>query len=151
MSQAAHSEFVVVDASLATMWVLSEPFSSIALALAAEWRRADVQAIAPTFMQTEVTSAVYKRVRRSELSLSQAQEALDVVLSFGVRLEEQPDLHHRALDLAHQYNRPTPYDAHYLALAELHACEVWSGDERLYNAIGSQFQRLRWIGTYRLR
>ncbi|TAK33787.1 MAG: PIN domain-containing protein [Chloroflexota bacterium] len=148
MSHAADSELVVVDASVAAMWVLSEAHSSSALSLAADWVRAEVQAIAPGFMLTEVTNAVYKRVRRGELSVSQAREALDVVLSFGVRLEESPDLHRRALDLAYRFNRPTPYDAHYLALAELHTCEVWTGDERLYNAVGPYFSWLRWVGTY---
>lgn len=148
MSTGAGGQAAVVDASLVAMWVLPEPYSPLALALAADWARTDVQIIAPSFMMAEVASALYKRVRSGELSLAQAQEALDVVVGFGVRLEEEPELHHRALALAHQLDRPTPYDAHYLALAELRGCEAWTGDERLYNAVRSRLPWVRWIATY---
>jgi predicted nucleic acid-binding protein len=99
-------------------------------------------------MPTEVANAIYKRVQRGELTSHQASEALDVVLGFGVRLEEEPELHRRALTLAYRLNRSTPYDAHYLALAELRGCAAWTGDERLYNAASGHIPWLRWIGTY---
>jgi len=124
-----HDRVAVVDASLVAMWVLAEAHSPRALALASDWARADVQAVAPCFMMAEVTSALYKRVRRGELSITQAQEALEVVRGFGVQLEEEPELHRRALELAHRLDRSTPYDAHYLALAELRGCEAWTGAE----------------------
>ncbi len=138
---------VVVDASLVGMWALREPHSQYALALATAWARAGIQAIAPYFMLAEVTSAIYKRVRRRELSFAEAEEALNVVLGFGVGLVEEPGLHQEALALAHRYNRPSPYDAHYLALAEMRSCAVWTDDERLYNAVHSQLPRLRWVGS----
>ncbi len=139
---------VVVDASLAAMWVLPEPFSPLALALAADWAHTGVQAMAPCLMPAEVASAIYKRVRRGELGIEHAQAALDVVLGFGIRLEQEPEIHRRALGLAHQLNRPTPHDAHYLALAELWGCELWTGDERLYNAVRAQLPWVQWIGSY---
>ena len=130
------------------MWVLPEQHSALALALAEDWAHAGVQAIAPCLMPTEVANAIYKRVQRGEMTFDQASEALDVVIGFGVRLEEEPELHRRALVLSYRLNRPTPYDAHYLALAELYGCALWTGDERLYNAARGQFPWLRWIGTY---
>ncbi len=139
---------VVVDASLVAMWVLSELYSPLALVLADSWAQAEIQPVAPPFMMAEVTSAIYKRVRRGELDLAQAEGALDVVLGFGVRVEEHPRLHRRALALAYRLDRPSPYDAYYLALAELHSCEVWTGDERLYNAVRSELPWVRWIGSY---
>lgn len=139
---------VVVDASLVAMWVLPEPHSPRALALATDWARADTEAVAPHLMLAEVTSALYKRVRRGELSLAQAEEALEVVLGFGVRLEGQPELHQRAIALAHHLNLPTPYDAHYLALGELHECEVWTGDVKLYNAVRGRLSWVRWVGAH---
>ena len=148
MSVGAGPKLVVVDASLASMWVLREPHSALALALAAEWARAGVEAIAPCFMVAEVTSALYKRVRRGELALEDARRALDVVLGFGVRLDEEPELHRRALVLAHRLDRPTPYDAHCLALAELRGWELWTGDERLYNAVRAALPWVRWVGAY---
>jgi predicted nucleic acid-binding protein len=129
---------VVVDASLAAMWVMAEPYTA----------RDHVQAIAPHLMMSEVASALYKRLRRGELTLQQAVEALHVVYSFGVRLEGETDLHERALFLAHSLERPAPNDVLYLALAEHRGCQVWTGDERLYNAAASRLPWVRWIGAY---
>jgi predicted nucleic acid-binding protein len=138
----------VVDASIAAMWVLPEQFSALALTLAEDWARAGVQPIAPCLMPTEVANAIYKRVQRREMTFDQAIEAFDVILGFGVRLEEEPEIHRRALTLAYRLNRPTPYDAHYLALAELRGCAVWTGDERLFNAARGEIPWLNWIGAY---
>jgi predicted nucleic acid-binding protein len=138
----------VVDASLATMWALPEAYSASALSLASDWARLGIQAVAPCFMLSEVTNAIHRRMHRGLLTFSGAQAALDVVLAAGVRLEEDPQLHRQALALAARLNRPTTYDAHYLALGQRHACEVWTGDERLFNAVRAQFPWLRWIGNY---
>ncbi|MBI4319528.1 MAG: type II toxin-antitoxin system VapC family toxin [Chloroflexi bacterium] len=148
MNRETLAKVVVVDASLAAMWVLPEQYADTALLLADDWGWAGVEIIAPNLMLAEVDSALFKRVRRREMSIEQAQDALDVVLGFGVRFEDEPGLHHRALAIAHRLDRPTPYDALYLALAELRGCEVWTGDERLYNAARSQLPWVRWIGEY---
>ncbi len=148
MSAAPTEHMVVVDASLVTMWAIAEPLSRRAQALAEDWALARTQLVAPAFMLAEVTNAVYKRVWRGQLPFDEVEEALELALGFGVRLEESPDVHRRALALAHRFGRPSTYDAHYLVLADLHGCEVWTGDERLYNAVGAQFPALRWIGNY---
>jgi predicted nucleic acid-binding protein len=48
--------------------------------------------------------------------------------------------------LAHENKRPSTYDCHYLALAERYECELWTGDERLYNAVGAKLPWVKWIG-----
>lgn len=148
MIPAENTGLVVVDASLAAMWVMAEPYTSQALALAADWARDHVQAIAPHLMMSEVASALYKRMRRGELTLQQTVEALHVVYGFGVRLEGETGLHERALFLAQSLDHSAPYDAVYLALAEHRGCQVWTGDERLYNAAASRLPWVRWIGAY---
>jgi predicted nucleic acid-binding protein len=148
MSLASTANVAVVDASLVTMWALLEPLSARAHALANEWSRAGTRLIAPAFMLAEVTNAVYKRAWRGELPLDEVEEALELILALGIGLEESADVHREALALAHGLRRPSTYDAHYLVLADLHGCEVWTGDERLYNAVGGQFPALRWIGNY---
>jgi predicted nucleic acid-binding protein len=139
---------VVVDASLVAMWVLAEPLSAQATSLAREWDRAGIQPIAPCFMLAEVTNAIYRRALRGQIPFTEAEAALDVVLDLGIGVDEAPDLHRQALRLARRLQRPTSYDAHYLALGERRGCEVWTGDERLYNAVSGQIPWLRWIGTY---
>lgn len=148
MTPAGSGGVAVVDASLVTMWVLPERYTPLALALAADWARAGVRALAPCFMLAEVTNALYKRVVRGELPVGEMQQALEVVLGFGIHLEERPDLHREALAMAQRLSRPSTYDAHYLALANLRGCELWTGDERLFNAVRQQAPWLRWIGAY---
>jgi len=140
--------YVVVDASLVLMWVLKEPYSRIAEDISKQWARDRTGLIAPAFMLAEVTNAIYKSVRRSEISLDAAIIFIDLVLGFGINLIEDPSLHREAISIAHRFGRPSTYDAHYLALAERHGCDMWTGDERLYNAVREYVPRIRWIGTY---
>ena len=84
---------VVVDASLADIWVLPERYSHLALALAEEWAQTGAEVVAP------------------------------------------------------HLNLHAPYDAHYLAMAETHQREIWTGDERLYNAVRMQWPQIRWVGA----
>jgi len=54
----------------------------------------------------------------------------------------------RGYVLAEEFNRPTAYDAQYLALAERLACEFWTADERLFNAVTARFASIRWLGNW---
>ncbi len=49
--------------------------------------------------------------------------------------------------LAHQLRRPTTYDCYYLALAERYQCELWTGDQRFYNAVKDAIPWVKWIGN----
>ncbi|MFB0521355.1 MAG: type II toxin-antitoxin system VapC family toxin [Desulfatiglandales bacterium] len=142
------SKIVVIDASLAAMWALPEVHSNQALALANQWAQEDTRLIAPCLMLTEITNAFYKRVVRREVDLATGIAALHVVLEFGIEIREEPGLHSRAMELSHQLKRPATYDCHYLALAELHNCELWTGDERFYNSVKETMNQVKWIGNY---
>jgi predicted nucleic acid-binding protein len=50
----------------------------------------------------------------------------------------------RAWELARQYDRPTTYDASYLALAVSAGCELWTADGRLVKAVAAS---LPWVKT----
>lgn len=99
-------------------------------------------------MLTEVTNAFYKRIVRGEINLATAITALHVVMKFGIEIREEPGLHSQATKLAHQLKRPTAYDCHYLALAEIHHCNLWTGDERFYHSVEKAFPQVKWIGNY---
>ncbi len=131
------------------MWFLEEPFSATATAIAERWAVNQTRPIAPRFMLNEVTNAIYKRVTRGQLSLDQAITAIESAVRLGIAVDEDPPLHRDALLLAHRFGRPSTSDAHYLALAERETCELWTGDERLYNAVHESIPWIRWIGTYR--
>jgi len=142
------SSIVVIDASLAAMWAVPEDYSDQALTLANQWAEENTRLIAPCLMLTEVTNAFYKRVVRREMDLTTGIAALHVVLEFGIEIREEPGLHSRSMELSHQLKRPTTYDCHYLALAEIHNCELWTGDERFYNSVKETMDQVKWIGNY---
>ena len=137
---------VVIDASLAAMWAIPERFSAQALALTHQWAEEETRLIAPCLLLTEVTNVFYKRLLRGEISLSHATAALHVVFEFGVEIREEPGLHSRAIELSYQLRRPNTYDCHYLALAEISRCDLWTGDERFFNSVVTTFPRVKWVG-----
>jgi len=139
---------VVIDASLAAMWAIPESYTHQAFALANRWAQEDTHLIAPCLMLTEVTNAFYKRVLRGEMDLSTAVAALHIVMEFGIEIHEKPGLHSRAITLAHQLKRTNTYDCHYLALAEIYDCFLWTGDEKFYNSVKKNFPRAKWVGHF---
>lgn len=142
------SERVVIDASLAAMWAVPEPYSERALTLAGQWAQAGTRLLAPCLLLAEVTNALYKRIVRGELDLDRAQAALKVILGFAIEIREEAGLPARAMALAHELRRPTTYDCHYLALAQHYHCELWTGDQRFSNAVKPAIPWVKWIGHY---
>ena len=142
------SKIVVMDASLAVMWAVPETNSKQALALANQWAQEHTRLISPCLMLTEVANAFYTKVARREMELDTGIAALQVVLEFGIEIHEEPGLHPRAMELSRQLKRPSTYDCHYLALAEIRNCELWTGDERFYNSVKETMHRVKWIGNY---
>jgi predicted nucleic acid-binding protein len=139
-------DVVVVDASLAAMWVIPESYSLKALVLAERWATERTRVLAPCLVLPEVTNVLYKRVTRKELTLDTAQRALDIVLEFDIEVREEPGLSHRVMEWAQRLKQPTAYDGHYLALAEHLGCELWTGDRRLYESARREVPWVRWIG-----
>ena len=58
---------VVVDASVATKWLVYEADTDRARALARSWARDGVQPVAPFLMPVEVANVLHQRVRQRRL------------------------------------------------------------------------------------
>jgi len=80
-------------------------------------------------------------VYRGRIAARDGRNLLKKAPTLGVEILNYDDLHERAWLLAEKLNRPTAYDAHYLALAELLQCDFWTADRRLYNAAAT----LPWV------
>jgi len=137
----------VVDASLAAMWAIPEPYSDKALTLALGWARAGTRLFAPCLLVAEVTNAIYRRVARGELDLTAARAALRIVLGFSIEMREEPGISDRAMELAHRFKLSSTYDCHYLALAERYRCEFWTGDQRFHNTVKDTVPWVKWVGS----
>lgn len=137
---------VVVDASLAIKWLVDEDYSDEARAIARSWEMRGVGPAAPHLMPVEVTNALHRRVVEQELSVDEAVDLLEFLLSSGLELHEPPGLHRRALELASLLQQGAAYDSQYLALAETLNCDLWTADERFHRAASQAARNIRWIG-----
>jgi predicted nucleic acid-binding protein len=139
---------ICVDASVAAKWVLTEDDRDRALDLYNRSYAAGELLIAPPFLPIEVTNAIWRRVVQGLIDRVEASERLSLFLGFEVRLTTPPGLYQTALYLAHDFARPAVYDMHYVALAQIAGCELWTADQRLLNAVGSRLPFVRALATY---
>lgn len=138
-----------VDASVGVKWVLPEQHSQTALRLYADCRQLNTTIAAPPHFPVEVTNAIRRRVARRLVTHEEARVLLATFSQFSVRLAIPGSLYQEALDLADTFNRPTVYDTHYVALAKILGCDLWTADETLLNVLGNNAPWVRFIGDYR--
>lgn len=144
------SDVVVVDTSVALKWVLHEGDSPLAEALLNDWFEHDITIVAPSLLAYEITNALYQKTRKGEIDLHQTKEALKALDLLGISFNFPGDftLSERALELASRFSLPATYDAHYLALAEQLACDLWTADTRMWHSIQGKLSWVRWLGDY---
>jgi predicted nucleic acid-binding protein len=141
---------VVVDASIAIKWVLEEPDSDRADTLLAEWINKGKLILAPDLLAYEITNVLYRKVRKGEITLERAKEALTEISLTEIEFDFASDfaLSTRAIELANHFSLPATYDSHYLALAEREGCELWTADLRMWNSVKGKLDWLRRLGDY---
>jgi predicted nucleic acid-binding protein len=115
----------VVDASVAALWVLDQQGSARAHAL-----RSEGELIAPSLIASEIGSALWKAVRRRDVTRADALLAIEATLLPFERLVPDEELESRALAIAVDLGHPI-YDCFYLALAERERSPLISVDKRL--------------------
>ena len=142
------NEFVVVDASLAFKWLVEEEDSDDAESLLQSWERRGIAPIAPPFMPFEVVNALHRRVARAELTIESAVFLIGTRLIPLMQLHRSPEIHRRALELASELGQGAVYDSHYLALAEILDCEMWTADERFYRSASPVSARLHMLSEF---
>src|SRR6266480_7110174 len=144
------TDSVVVDASLALKWVLSEADSNTAIALLQTWNIDKIEIIAPALFTYEATNILYRQVVTNKLSYEEVSKLLTRLLSIGILLNfvQHREISIRAMELAHRFGLHAAYDAHYLALAEHEKCEYWTADSRLCNAVRDQLPWVRQLSEY---
>ncbi len=139
---------ICVDASVVAKWLFVEEYSDQALALATTYISAGQRIVAPPLLPFEVANTIRRHMVRDQLSLPGAYEALTRFESYPIEYQHAPEIHHTALAVAETYGLPAAYDAHYIALAQLLDCSLWTDDRRLLRAVAGRLPFIRWIGDY---
>ena len=137
---------VCVDASLVIAWLLPEELTNKAFALRMRWDDERVELIAPSLLAFEVPSTLRQAVYRERISAGDAEEAFAAFLQMPIRITQPEDLVRRAWEIGKAVNAPRLYDAFYVGLADIEACELWTADRRLVNLVQSRFPQVRWLG-----
>jgi predicted nucleic acid-binding protein len=129
-------------------WIIEEDYSEQALELVRRADRLAERIAAPALMPFEVGNIIRKRMRREGMSLATAESLIAQFLSAPVEHWSPHELHHEALRIADRYDLPAIYDAHYIALAEMLGCDLWTDDRRLLRNVERKLPFVRWIGDY---
>jgi predicted nucleic acid-binding protein len=132
----------VVDANVGIKWVLPEIYSEAALRL----NKPNCQLLVPDFFFPEIGNILWKRVRRREMTLDDAQNDLESLLELPLQICLSSTLMPMALEIAVRVQQAV-YDCVYLALAVNNDCKMVTADERFYNALSNDqlFSYLCWI------
>jgi predicted nucleic acid-binding protein len=117
---------LVIDASVASKWVLPEDGAEHAARL----REEDDNLIAPVLIVSEIGNAVWKRVMWREMPQSDAVQAVEIAVSLVSQLVPLDALMRRALEISIALRHPI-YDCFYLALAEREGAPLVSADAAL--------------------
>ncbi len=129
------TSWVICDSSIVIATVLVEVHSLKAAALMETFVQQNIRLAAPHLFRYEIVAAVRKHVFRGTITVEEAAIIRDNLLPIPVDLHFDDALLKRAYELATQFNRPTAYDAQYLAVAERLDCPFWTADEKLFNAV----------------
>ncbi len=117
---------LVVDASVAVLWTLTQRNSDRAAALQSEG-----ELIAPSLIVAEIGNAIWKAVRRGDLPPHESGTAIEIALGPISALTPMEELYPRALEFAIERDHPI-YDCFYIALAEREHAEMVTADERMF-------------------
>jgi len=92
---------------------------------------------APEHLRVEVTSAIRGRWLAGKMANARADAAIETLNQFTVNYAGWHEVAERAWELKHNL---TPYDAAYVALAEIRGCRLVTTDAKLLNCSTRQCQ-----------
>ena len=122
----------VVDANVAIKWVIPEIYTDSALRLLND----DYTLLVPDFFFPEIGNILWKRVRRGEMTLEEAQENLNELSIANFQISPSFPAMSLALETAVRVQQAV-YDCVYLAIAVTNQCQMVTADERFYNAVSN--------------
>jgi predicted nucleic acid-binding protein len=125
---------LVIDASVLVKAFIPENGSGEAGSLLAWAESAEVVLIAPELIYPETANILWKKVRRNELTPEEAREIAEALLAVPIRAEAAGSTFLLALDIALACG-VTAYDAQYVALAEIHDCQLITADHKLVSTL----------------
>jgi len=135
---------IVVDASVAVKWLVSEQDQEAAQALLFSGEKL----IGPSLARIEVTAAIARKARFAEIALQEALRAIELwrktLIGALDLLPEGQDLH-GALNMSLELRHPLP-DCIYLALAERFNATLITADSKFVAKAHGRYPRVQLLG-----
>lgn len=128
------SRSLVIDASVALKWVVTEPGSEEAASLLDELAAGAVVLLAPEHLLGEVANGLRKRVAQKVLTVEDARAALDAIAHLELTFVGGAGRWLPCLAAALNWQL-TAYDALYVLLAQDFDAELVTADQRLHAAV----------------
>jgi predicted nucleic acid-binding protein len=141
---------VCVDASFAAKLVLMEKLSDRAAEIWSGWQTAEVEVIAPALITWEVANAIRVAAARGRLDRESVPDLYDAFSELPITLiphYEMPQVAWERFVLGCGLT-VSPYDATYLATAQVTSCDLWTADERLVNTVGDELPWVRSLAQH---
>lgn len=127
---------LVVDASVAVKWIVTEEGSAEAVGLRG------MPLSAPDLIVAEVGNVLWRKVRRRELLAEEALAAVAVFTHVDLVLHSSHPLIEEAVQIAIELGHPV-YDCLYLALARRLGTQLVTADARLVGRLAAARPELR--------
>lgn len=143
-----NSSLVCIDANLLILALLPFPHSERADALLDECRRNRTALVAPSIFAFEVSSILHRLRLLEQITPAVEEQAFKHFMSIQVHLSSHPRIFPLARQLAQRFHRQRTYEMAYVALADLHGCDLWTADQRLAQTVRGQLPFVRWIGDF---
>ncbi|MBV9470404.1 MAG: type II toxin-antitoxin system VapC family toxin [Abitibacteriaceae bacterium] len=139
---------IVVDSSVVIKWFVVEPHSTQAHTILSAYQSHSVTLLAPDLLYAEMGNIIWKKNLCQGLDGTDAQVIIDTFNALSLVITPTADLLQDAYRLAITYQR-TVFDSLYLALSQREQCNFVTADEKLVNALGSNFPGAVWIGNWK--
>jgi len=126
----------VLDANVPIKWFVPEDLTPQAVHLL----ESDHRFIVPDLVYPEAGNALWQKLRRRQITMSEARAALQGIVTAPFMSYPTRALVDPALELALQLDC-TVYDACYLSLAILSDCQLVTGDRRFETLVSGALRR----------
>jgi predicted nucleic acid-binding protein len=141
---------VVIDASVALKWRLRDEEATLqADALLDDFLASKLDLFTPTLFDYEIVNALKVAVTMGRLTENEVLSAIADFQQYDIERSDFREIQILAFQLASQHQRSV-YDGSYLALAQSKHLWLYTGDKRLFNAVGKALPWVKWIGDYQL-
>jgi predicted nucleic acid-binding protein len=138
---------LILDSSVAVKWFIIEPYSIEARRILDAYQNGLLSFLAPDLINAEFGNIIWKKHLFQGLAASDAQDVLDKYRQLQFTITPTAELLEDAYKIAVAHRR-TVYDALYLALCVHENCQFVTADEKLVNAVGSNFPNLLWLANW---